>query len=48
MFINPGAGVRYNLATNLSLTLGAGFWMQVGDTQDSFVIVKLGVTFKPK
>ena len=48
MFINPGAGVRYNLNKNLGLTLGAGFWMQMGETRDSFVNVKAGITFKPK
>jgi len=48
IFINPGAGVRYDLDKNLGLTLATGFWTQMGETHDSFVNVKLGFTFKPK
>jgi len=48
MYLNPGAGVRYALSNQLGLTLGAGLWVQMGETRDSFVNVKLGVVFMPK
>ncbi len=47
IFINPGAGVRYALDDNICLTFGAGYFIQVAETQNSFVSFRLGLTFKP-
>ena len=48
LYINPGAGVRYAVSDELGLTLSAGFWVQMGETKDSFINVKLGMAFMPK
>ena len=48
MFLNPGVGLRYALNDKLGVTLGAGCFIQTGETQDSFVNIKLGIVFKPK
>ncbi|MDO9580283.1 MAG: hypothetical protein Q7J06_06905 [Bacteroidales bacterium] len=48
MFINGGAGVRYTINNQIGINFGTGLWIQYGDTRDSFVNFKLGVTFKPK
>lgn len=48
LFINPGAGVRYTLSEKFGLNLGAGIFMQTGETMDSFVNIKLGIVYKPK
>jgi len=48
MFLNPGAGIRYALSNKFALNLGAGLFVQTGETMDSFVNIKLGITYKPK
>lgn len=48
MFINSGVGVRYALSNNLGINLGAGLFVQTGETMDSFVNIKLGIKYKPK
>jgi hypothetical protein len=48
IFINGGAGARYSFSRQLAATLSAGYWVQNGLSRDSFVIVKAGITFKPK
>jgi hypothetical protein len=47
LFINPGAGIRYSLSDKMCINLGAGFLLQSAETQNSFVNVKIGLTFKP-
>jgi hypothetical protein len=48
MFVNPSAGVRYDLDNKLALTLSGGLWIQMGVniSRASFVNLKIGVVYK--
>jgi hypothetical protein len=48
IFINGGAGVRYSFSRQLAATASAGYWVQYGLSRDSFVVVKAGLTYKPR
>jgi hypothetical protein len=48
IFINAGGGVRYSFNRQLAATMSAGYWVQNGISRDSFIVVKAGITFKPK
>jgi hypothetical protein len=48
IFINAGAGIRYAFSRQVAANLSAGYWIQNGVSRDSFIIVKAGVTFKPR
>jgi hypothetical protein len=48
LFINPGAGIRYSLSSNMCINIGAGYMLQMAETQSSFICLKIGMTFKPK
>jgi hypothetical protein len=50
LFLNPGGGVRYSVGKMLDLNFGLGLLVQMGPSQprDSFVNLKLGLTFKLK
>jgi len=47
LFINPGLGIRYSFSKNLAANLGGGFLIQTGGgTRDTFINIKMGVTYK--
>ena len=48
IFINGGGGVRYSFSRQLAATASAGYWVQNGLSRDSFVVVKAGITYKPR
>jgi hypothetical protein len=48
IFINAGAGIRYAFSRKIAANLSAGYWIQNGVSRDSFVVVKAGVTYKPR
>jgi hypothetical protein len=48
IFINGGAGARYSFSRQLAATASVGYWVQNGLSRDSFIVVKAGITFKPK
>jgi hypothetical protein len=48
IFINAGAGIRYGFSRQIAANLSAGYWVQNGVSRDSFIIVKAGITFKPR
>jgi hypothetical protein len=47
LFISPGAGIRYSISKKMCLNFGAGYLVQVAESQDSFVNFKIGIAFKP-
>ncbi len=47
LFINPGIGVMYALGQKVGINLGACLLLRSGQSTDSFVNVRLGLTFKP-
>jgi hypothetical protein len=49
MFINPGAGINLKISGTLAASIGAGLFVQMGPnvSRDSFVNLKVGVTYKP-
>jgi opacity protein-like surface antigen len=49
LFINPGAGVRYTLTSNMAANIGAGFISQVdGKVRETFINLKAGIVYKFK
>jgi hypothetical protein len=51
IFINPGVAVRYALSKNLAAHIGTGVWLQMGgggNSRDTFINFKAGITFKPR
>lgn len=46
LFINPGAGIRYAVNKNICIVLGAGLFVQVAETQNSFVNFKVGLLYR--
>lgn len=47
LFINPGIGFRHDFSRDLGGNLGIGMMVQQGRSRNSFVNIKLGITFKP-
>ena len=49
MFINPGAGINLKISGTLAASIGAGLFVQMGPgvSRDSFVNLKLGLSYKP-
>jgi hypothetical protein len=49
MFINSGAGIKLKISGSLSANIGTGLLVQMGPgvERDSFVNLKVGVTYKP-
>jgi hypothetical protein len=49
MFINPGAGINLKISGTLAASFGTGLFVQMGPnvSRDSFVNLKVGVTYKP-
>lgn len=48
LFISGGPGVRYTVNNNIGINFATGLLIQYGDSRDSFVNFKLGLTYKPK
>ncbi len=48
LFINPGIGLKYELSRNLAGNFGLGFFVQQGTWRDSFISLKLGISFSPQ
>jgi len=48
MFLNTAAGLRYSLNEKLGATLATGLWIQMGETRDTFINIKMGLVYKPK
>jgi len=48
IFINGGGGVRYSFSRKLAAAASVGYWVQNGLSRDSFVVVKAGLTYKPR
>jgi hypothetical protein len=47
LYVNPGAGIRYDFNHNFAGNFGIGLMTQQSDHRDSFINFKLGFTFKP-
>ena len=48
LFINPGAGIRYDLSSNFAANFGIGLFVQKDNNmRSSFINFRLGVTLKP-
>jgi hypothetical protein len=45
MYLNPGAGVKYELNRNFSACFGLGLLVQKGLKRDSFVNCRLGISY---
>jgi len=48
LFVNGGGGIRYALNDKFSIHFGSGLWIQNGNTRDSFINFKFGLTYKPR
>ncbi len=49
LFVNAGPGVRYATSSTLAYNLSTGLLIQMGESsRNSFINLKLGITFKPK
>lgn len=47
LFLNPGIGLQYDLSRSLAGTFGLGLFVQQGQWRDSFINLKLGISFLP-
>lgn len=47
LYLNPGAGVRYDYTDNTAFNFGIGLLMQNGTISHSMVNFKFGIFFKP-
>jgi opacity protein-like surface antigen len=51
LFINPGAGARYDISRTLAVNAGLGMQIQMGGgggNRDTFLNFKVGLIYKPK